>query len=363
MELQANRGVCRWEASRQTVVNKGPSGAVTQKQAKRRNSPRLEWLENRLLLTRRQGTRTGCRPRPTSADVQHGPMANMGRDLINVTRVFITRTADASRLPAEYPLLQVPEQLGHHRVETADTNFQSLQDRGAPTWACRSSIPARRYGLVDGWHADQRGCSRPPRLPQTPQRPPDLQACDVRGCRESTRPTLSTVSPTSPASTQGVDGTGVTVGVLSDSFRQPRTAMQLTSQTGDLPIHRSSRPGPPRWRCGRRPRRCSEHLRHRARRQPCLRHSRHQRPGASANNILALASTAGAKIIVDDVGYPDEPLFQPGFIAQAVNTVVGQGVTYFSSAAQRERTTATCPTSAAASGTVTGAGCGHLPEL
>jgi hypothetical protein len=50
-----------------------------------------------------------------------------------------------------------------------------------------------------------------------------------------------------------------------------------------------------------------------------------------ANGIKNLAS-AGAKVIDDDVGYPDEPFFQDGLIAQAINTVAAQGVVYFSSA-------------------------------
>ncbi len=50
-----------------------------------------------------------------------------------------------------------------------------------------------------------------------------------------------------------------------------------------------------------------------------------------ANGITTLASD-GAKVIDDDVGYPDEPFFQDGLVAQAINAVASEGVAYFSSA-------------------------------
>jgi Subtilase family len=50
-----------------------------------------------------------------------------------------------------------------------------------------------------------------------------------------------------------------------------------------------------------------------------------------ANGIGVLAS-AGAKVIADDLGYADEPFFQDGILAQAVNAAEAKGVAYFSAA-------------------------------
>ncbi len=50
-----------------------------------------------------------------------------------------------------------------------------------------------------------------------------------------------------------------------------------------------------------------------------------------ANGILALAA-AGCKVICDDVSYFDEPFFQNGIVAQAIQTVEAEGVTYVTAA-------------------------------
>ena len=56
-----------------------------------------------------------------------------------------------------------------------------------------------------------------------------------------------------------------------------------------------------------------------------------------ANGIGVLAAPvsaggAGAKVIADDLGYFDEPFFQDGIVAQAVDAVEANGVAYFSAA-------------------------------
>jgi hypothetical protein len=65
-------------------------------------------------------------------------------------------------------------------------------------------------------------------------------------------------------------------------------------------------------------------------------HTAFQGQAGFANGIIALKDS-GCNVIVDDVFYYAEPYFQEGIIAQAVNQVAKEGVAYFSSAGNQAR--------------------------
>jgi hypothetical protein len=137
----------------------------------------------------------------------------------------------------------------------------------------------------------------------------------------------------------GVDGSGVTVGIVSDSF--DRRAGAATHAAGDVLSGDLPGPGSP----------CGSSQPVAVLSDPMSSGSDEGRamaqivhdlaPGAAidfataaggqtafAKNINALAG-AGAQVIADDAIYPEEPFFQDGPVAVAINEVVARGVSYF----------------------------------
>ena len=98
----------------------GPNRRRDKKNAKRRGFPRLEWLEGRTLLSGGGGGNPVWKPTSTNlADVQNGPMANMGSELINVYQTFLNSGGDVSQSAGQVPASSVQGELGPHRGQRA----------------------------------------------------------------------------------------------------------------------------------------------------------------------------------------------------------------------------------------------------
>ncbi len=130
----------------------------------------------------------------------------------------------------------------------------------------------------------------------------------------------------------GVNGNGVRVGVLSDSASAARVAALIAS--GDLPANTVVLPGQAGPTTGEDEGAAMMEIVHDMAPGAQLFFATADTGEASfAANIQTLRFTYGCDIIVDDVSYFDEPVFQDGVVAQAVNAVTANGALYFSAAA------------------------------
>ena len=132
----------------------------------------------------------------------------------------------------------------------------------------------------------------------------------------------------------GVTGAGIKVGVLSDSAYPDRVAALIAS--GDLPADTvvvSGQAGPSDNSGENEGTAMMEIVHDIAPNAKLFFASAFNGEDSFAANIRTLRFTYGCDIIVDDVSYSDEPAFQDGEIAQAVNDVTANGALYFSSAA------------------------------
>jgi hypothetical protein len=127
----------------------------------------------------------------------------------------------------------------------------------------------------------------------------------------------------------GIDGTGVMVGTISDSYNCLGNASDGIA-SGDLPTGTFIiEEGPCIWSATDEGRAMMEIIHDVA---PGARHAFHTAHDGQANfakGILALAG-AGATVINDDIIYLFEPFYQDGIIAQAIDQVKARGVAYFS---------------------------------
>ena len=142
-------------------------------------------------------------------------------------------------------------------------------------------------------------------------------------------------------STFGVDGTGVTVGIISDSFDTLGGAA-ADQTSGDLPAGGVTVMNGESTLCGTlvfcidEGRAMAQIVHDLAPGADILFHSALDGIAAYASAIDSLA-TAGANVIVDDLLIVNEPMFQDGVVAQAIDNVVARGVSYFSAAGNSGR--------------------------
>jgi hypothetical protein len=125
----------------------------------------------------------------------------------------------------------------------------------------------------------------------------------------------------------GIDGSGVTVGILSDSFDTGAGSYATDVASGDLPagiqVLEDFPGGTDEGRA------MAQLIYDVAPGANFAFHSAFNGMADFANGITELATIGGADVIVDDVIYFEEPMFQDGIIAQAVDAVVASGVSYF----------------------------------
>lgn len=155
----------------------------------------------------------------------------------------------------------------------------------------------------------------------------------------------------------GVDGSGITVGVLSDSFDRNLNT-NITAQddvvTGDLPGEENPNNyntpvsvlddsadnslflTSPEGALIDEGRALAQIVTDVAPGANILFRTAFKGPNDFARGIDELVA-AGADVIVDDISYPIEPFFQDGVVAQAANRAVDAGIPYFSSAGNSNR--------------------------
>jgi hypothetical protein len=193
-------------------------------------------------------------------------------------------------------------------------------------------------------------------------RPADLPAiaavAHVESVREVFAPIAAAASPCFGAATSegdvqlraaearnafGVDGSGVTVGILSDSFDRDAFAPTHAAEdvaSGDLPGPGSPCPNQVAVNPvddseteGADEGRAMAQIVHDLAPGAALAFATAFKPDlfGFADNVRALAA-AGADVIVDDVFYVEEPFFQEGPVGIAVSEVAEEGIPYFSAA-------------------------------
>ena len=315
-----------------------PSRRRVQKSPNRYGDFRIEYLEDRRLLTG-NGSTTGLPAplwTPTSTnlfDAQHGPLANLGAGAVEVYTAYVESGGQTSQLQKEFPAIEFQNGMVGLQLKSLGGDFSqfvsTLQDAGMQVTTTSSY-----YGLVEGY-APVNALPTIAELPQTQSGQANIYPIYYSEYQGVAYNEAETSLFADTARTEfGVDGTGVTMGVISDSVSQYNGGLSESYGTGDLS---SSNPVNV---LGDGPAGSTDEGR------AMLENIHDVAPGASlafdasgesdlsmSQSVTALATTAKANIIADDVGFADDPMFQQGVISQAITQVTtADNVAYFAAA-------------------------------
>src|ERR1039458_9719077 len=104
----------------------------SQKTPKRQGLPRIEFLEERRLLSGGNGGSTIPAPlwSPTSTnlfDAENGPMANLGTGLVSVYQAYVESGGQTSQLQAEFPTIEFSGGLVGLQLKSLGGDFSQFQ--------------------------------------------------------------------------------------------------------------------------------------------------------------------------------------------------------------------------------------------
>jgi hypothetical protein len=208
------------------------------KQKARRGFPRLEWLEGRLLLA--SSPTAGGNPiwKPTNnniADVQNGPMANLGGQLITVYQHYMAGK-NTLQLQKDFPNLQFKD----GAVLVGLTTGGDISQLGTSVVNMGMQIRAADggYGLIEGWLPVSQllNVAKLPNLVSGhPIGKPITHFQGIANNEAATSLFADSQSLTN-GGYGGLNGKGVTIGVLSDSFNVGG-GYAADVASGDLPAN------------------------------------------------------------------------------------------------------------------------------
>ncbi len=271
--------------------------------------------------------------KPTSTDLsdaQNGPMADAGSDLINIYEGYENYVANGSQgtftPPTSTYLIQGNQVAIDVRGWGDPTSFVSKAEALGMTVGATNAAGE----IAEGWLP----IANLPAMAQMDQ-VASISGIMVPHYDQAPDQSDRTLFGDAARSQYGVDGTGVKVGVISDSVGKYDGELAAAIASGDAPISLASQVLDDRG-IGTQ---TDEGL-------AIIEEIYAIAPGASfyfstaepANapgdvgfaDAIASLQAAGCNVILDDLYAPDEPFFQNGVAGQAIDQAVAQGVTYLS---------------------------------